>query len=157
MDTHRPPLRPGATASDGRAAGIRRRNSVAEMVDTSHEVENRLRSLTPGFTPQVQVGNNFSDAFKRLLKSMLDHQYPDHPRFDMEVKLGPLRTVLAEVQRAVEKTDGRIEVAAEHRAAMRKIATPLELGTPARSRVRAERQVEDPPGQGLSAGRRGRG
>jgi len=126
LEDHRSALEQQLRTAIRQAYGVE--TASPEMVDPSHEVENRLRSLTPGFTPQVQVGNQLGDAFERLLKSMLDHQYPDHPRFEMEIKLGALRTVMAEVERAVEAKDDRIEVPSEHRKVMRRIATPLDLG-----------------------------
>jgi len=76
----------------------------------------------------VPVGAQLADALEGLIGQMLDAQYPDHPRLEAEPRLPALRHVLAEVQRAIETPDGRIEVPRDRRGVMRQIATPLRLG-----------------------------
>jgi len=109
------------------AYGVER--AAPDTIDASHVVEERLQSLSPGFSPQVPVGAQLSDALNGLIAQMLEAQYPSHPQLEAEPRLPALRTVLAEVQRAIEAPDGRIEVPSDRRRVMRQIATPLRLGT----------------------------
>ena len=108
------------------AYGVER--TAADTIDTSHGVEDRLQSLTTGFTPQVPVGSRLADALTGLADQMLTAQYPAHPLFETEVRARDLRIVLDEVQRAAQTPDGRIEVPADRRKVMRQIAAPLKLG-----------------------------
>jgi hypothetical protein len=108
------------------AYGVER--TEPDAIDQSHEVEDRLQSLWPGFTPRVLIGSNLSDALGMLVDQMLEAQYPEHPRFETEVRVRDLRLVLEEVQRAAMAPDGRIEVPSDRRKVMRQIATPLRLG-----------------------------
>ncbi len=108
------------------AYGVER--TEPDTIDQSHEVEDRLQSLWPGFSPRVLIGSNLSDALGTLVNQMLEAQYPEHPRFETEVRVRDLRLVLEEVQRAVMAADGRIEVPSDRRKTMRQIATPLRLG-----------------------------
>ncbi len=126
LEDHRSSLEQRLRTAIRQAYGVE--TATPDAIDTTHQVEDRLRSLAPGFEAQVQVGNTLADAFERLLGSMLDHQFPDHPRFETEVRPALLRTVLSEVERATDAQDGRIEVPSEKRAALKKVATPLELG-----------------------------
>jgi len=126
LEDHRSALEQRLRTAIRQAYGVEA--GAPDAIDTSHGVEDRLRSLAGGFVPQVQVGNQLGEAFERLLRSMLDHQFPDHPRFEAEVKPALLRTVLSEVERAAETSEGRIEVPSDRRLVMRRIANPLELG-----------------------------
>jgi len=126
LEDHRSALEQRLRTAIRQAYGVE--TATPDAIDTTHQVEDRLRSLAPGFDAQVQVGNTLADAFERLLHSMLDHQFPDHPRFETEVRPALLRNVLAEVERAADAPNGRIEVPSDKRAALRRIATPLELG-----------------------------
>jgi hypothetical protein len=59
---------------------------------------------------------------------MLESQYRAHPRFGTEIKLGVLRKVQCEVERAAQVPDGRVAVDKPLRALMLQIAVPLRLG-----------------------------
>lgn len=108
------------------AYGVER--AVPDTIDTSHGIEDRLQSLSPGFAPQVPVGAQLADALNGLVDQMLCTQFPEHPRFETEIRARDLRTVLEEVQRAVQAPDGRLEVASDRRKVMLRIAAPLRLG-----------------------------
>ncbi|MEN3284734.1 MAG: hypothetical protein V7607_5874 [Solirubrobacteraceae bacterium] len=100
-----------------------------DTIDTSHEVSDRLQALTPEFSAQIPIGARLADAFTDLVRQMLDAQYPQHPRFEDEVKLRDLRLVWEEVQRAADRPDGRLEdLPSDRRRVMRRIANPLALG-----------------------------
>lgn len=87
-----------------------------------------FESLDPGFTPQAPAGMNLRQALESLLAQMLESQYPDHPRFGTEVKIGALRRVHEHVARAAQDRDGRVPVERPLRALMHQIAVPLGLG-----------------------------
>jgi hypothetical protein len=108
------------------AYGVER--SSPDAIDPAHEIGDRLQSLWHGFSPQVPVGAHLSEALAGLLDQMLAAQYPDHPRFETEIRARDLRDVMEEIHRAVEAPDGRIEVPKDRRKTMRQIATPLQLG-----------------------------
>ncbi len=60
---------------------------------------------------------------------MLESQFPAHPRFGVEeIKIGLLRKVQDEVERAAQAPDGRIAVDKPLRPLMLQIAVPLKLG-----------------------------
>jgi hypothetical protein len=100
-----------------------------DTIDTSHEISERLQSLTPEFAAQIPIGARLGDAFADLVRQMLDAQYPDHPRFEDEVKLRDLRLVWQEVARAADRPDGRLEdLPADRRRVMKRIVNPLALG-----------------------------
>jgi hypothetical protein len=97
-------------------------------VDASHELGEHVQSLDPTFRPQPPVGANLGEALLQLLDQALGHQFPAHPRFDGEIRTATVRRVYAEVQRAIQGADGRIEVERALRPLMRQIAVPLRLG-----------------------------
>jgi hypothetical protein len=74
------------------------------------------------------VGAGFKDCLDHLFTQALEHQYPDHPRFDGEVKRAGLRRVLDVVRQAAQIKDGRVEVEKPLREEVRRIAVPLKLG-----------------------------
>jgi hypothetical protein len=108
------------------AYGVER--ALPDTIDGSHGVEERLQSLWSGFSPQVPIGAQLSDALGGLVEQMLANQFPGHPHFETEVKARELRIVLEEVQRAADSPDGRVEVPSDRRKVMRQVATPLQLG-----------------------------
>ena len=98
-------------------------------IDASHELGEKFQTLDAGFTLQPPVGATLREALLHLLDQALSHQYPAHPRFEGDVKIGALRRVFAEIQRAAQDPDGRIFVEpGPARQAMRQIAYPLQLG-----------------------------
>lgn len=105
---------------------------IAQMrtngIDHALELDEHYWSLMPGFKPQPPVGSGFQDCLQHLCEQALDHDYPDHPRFETEIKRPSLKRVLEVVLKATQEKDGRIEVDRTVRDEMRKIAVPLKLG-----------------------------
>ena len=97
-------------------------------VDPSCTPDAHFHSLDPSFTPQPPVGADLGQALAHLLSQMLESQYAAHPVFGAEVKLGVLRKVQAEVERAAQAPDGRVAIDPALRPHMRQIAVPLRLG-----------------------------
>ena len=101
-----------------------------ELVEASHDLIDCFQSLDSTFRPEPPVGANLQECFQHLLDQVMQHEFPGHPSFTGEVKLGRLRKVRTELERAVQAPDGRIVV--EDRALrpeMRDIAQGLKLGT----------------------------
>lgn len=98
-------------------------------VDESCSLGTHFHSLDPSFTPQPPVGAGLAQALEHLLAQMLERQYPAHPRFGAEIKLGVLRKVQAEVERAAQTPDGRVAVDRPLRPVMLQVAVPLRLGS----------------------------
>jgi hypothetical protein len=108
------------------AYGISRIDEKA--IDTSHDLDEHFLSLNPHLQIQPPVGAGFKDCLEHLFAQALAHQYPDHPRFEGEVKRAGLRRVLEVVRQAAQIRDGRVEVDKPLREEVRRIAVPLKLG-----------------------------
>jgi hypothetical protein len=98
------------------------------LVDTSLALADHVQSLDPSLDLRPPVGASLRPAFEHLLDQLLSHRYPDHPRFEQEIRKADLETTLAEVRRAAEQPDGRIEIDRPRRPALRLVANPLRLG-----------------------------
>ena len=99
-----------------------------ESVDTSHDLSEHFISLQPGFTPQPPVAPTLKGAMENLLDQALAHQFPAHPYFEAETKIGSLKKVAEVVCQAARTADGRIPVDRSVRQLVRQIANPLMLG-----------------------------
>ncbi len=99
-----------------------------KSIDTSHDLDEHFLSLNPHLKVQPPVGAGFKDCLEHLYAQALEHQYPDHPRFEGEVKRAGLRRVLDVVRQAAQIKDGRVEVEKPLREEVRRIAVPLKLG-----------------------------
>ncbi|WP_182870882.1 hypothetical protein [Stieleria mannarensis] len=100
-------------------------------LDSAYDMsESHFQSLYPSLVVQRPVGANLGEALEHLLDQALSHQYPKHPKFGQEVKLGKdLKQVLAACQEAARTQDGRIIVDDKPlRPKLRNICNPLELG-----------------------------
>jgi hypothetical protein len=79
----------------------------------------------------MPIGANLKGAFENLLDQALKHQFPAHPQFEAETRLGipVLKTVLAVIESAAQIEDERVEAVEKGiRKDMRLIANPLKLG-----------------------------
>lgn len=100
-------------------------------LDASFDMsESNFQSLFPTLMLQRPVGANLGEALEDLLDQALSHQYPKHPKFGQEIKLGKdLRQVLEVCQEAARTPDGRVFV--EDKAVRLKLknsCNPLDLG-----------------------------
>jgi hypothetical protein len=127
LDDQRSSLQHRVLDAIRQAYGVER---IAEdTIDTSHELTERLQSLTPEFTAQIPIGARLQDAFADLVRQMLDAQFPRHPPFAEEVKSRDLRAVWEEVQRVADRPDRRLlDLPSERRKVMRRVVNPLGLG-----------------------------
>ncbi|MCA9629130.1 MAG: hypothetical protein KC766_15725, partial [Myxococcales bacterium] len=126
LDNQRSSLRQRLISVIEGAYGVR--EAVDGTLDRSHEMEQPFHSLDPSFAPQPPVGAGLEDAFQHLLGQLMAHRYPDHPKFETDVKISALRKVLGEAERAVQAEGGRVIVEKELRPLLRQIADPLKLG-----------------------------
>ncbi|MGR9107058.1 MAG: phage resistance protein [Gammaproteobacteria bacterium] len=108
------------------AYGISRIDETA--IDNSHGLDDHFLSLNPHLKLQPPVGAGFKDCLEHLFEQALEHEYPDHPRFEGEVKRAGLRRVLEVVRQAAQTKDGRVEVEKSFREEVRRISVPLKLG-----------------------------
>ncbi len=97
-------------------------------VDRSLEVSQHFQSLNSGLKLKVPVGADFGSCLTHLLNQALSFQFPDHPKFETEVRSAALRKVLDVALKAAQARDGRVEVDKTLRDDVRKIAVPLTLG-----------------------------
>lgn len=100
-------------------------------LDASYDMsEEHFQSLYPSLTLQRPGGATLGEALERLLDQALSHQFPKHPKFEQEVKLGKdFRRVLEVCEAAAQAQDGRYYVDDKGvRAKVRSVCNPLELG-----------------------------
>ena len=100
-------------------------------LDSAYDMsDSHFQSLFPSLLLQRPVGATLGEAMEHLLAQALSHQYPKHPKFEQEIKLGKdLKQVLEVCQAAARTQDGRVFV--EDRAVrqkLRNICNPLDLG-----------------------------
>ena len=101
------------------------------VADDAHD--RVLVSLDRGFTPAEPVGADLASAFAHLLDQALASSCPSHPRFEpgeREVAVKELVAVHAHVERAMADPDHRVRLEGDV-AAVRRVATPLGVGTAA--------------------------
>jgi len=91
-------------------------------------LDSQVYSLETGFDPSLPIGSNLGKAFENILGQALSFQYPGHPEFENEVKLGDLGKVFEQLRKAIHATNGRVEIDSPFRPLMRSIAQPLKLG-----------------------------
>lgn len=129
LDNQRSQLRQRLRACLAGAYGIA--TPSPGSVDTSHfeGPADQFLSLDATFRPQPPVGADLAQAFQNLLDQLFTHRFPEHPRFEAEVRPAMLRKVYEEVQRAAQAEGGRIFVEPPQRPALRQMAVPLRLGT----------------------------
>jgi hypothetical protein len=123
-------------------------------VDRASALTDHFRSLDPSLVLRPTTQPTLEGAFDELCDQLLTHVYPGHPRFDSKVTPGMLRTTWGEVERALADPEGRVTVESTHRAALRNVATALELGTMGESHFVISRQWVDRLDRNLAAARR---
>lgn len=100
-------------------------------LDASYDMsDSHFQSLFPTLVLQRPVGANLGEALEHLLDQALAHQFPKHPKFGQEVKLGKdLRQVLEVCQEAARTPDRRVYVEDKGvRLKLRNICNPVDLG-----------------------------
>ena len=124
-------------------------------IDHSHELNEHFESLNPRCQLRPPVAAQFRGALDELVGQALAAQYPDHPKFGVEVKRPALRRVLEVVERAVAHPEERVEVPPPVRDEMHGIAVPLKLGDMGETHFKLRRHWFDE--LNLKRARHGRG
>jgi hypothetical protein len=104
-----------------------RDNPLPGTVDVDG-ADQRVFSLWPGVTLRPPVGATFRESLEHLVGQALEQQYPAHPTFEKEVRIGDLRKVLEVLQRAAQTGEPRVLVDRKDAGAVRQVVEPLELG-----------------------------
>ena len=101
----------------------------ATDIDVSLAEVDMLPTLDSAVHLQKPVGATLADALGSLADQMLSSQFPQHPKFESEVKSTDLGLVLDYVARAVSDPGGRVDpVESAHRSRLRRVANPLGCG-----------------------------
>lgn len=100
-------------------------------LDNAYDMSDaHFQSLLPSLVLQRPVGATLGEAIEHLLDQALAHQFPKHPKFGQEIKMGKdLKQVLEVCQEAARTQDGRVYVEDKAlRLKLRNICNPLDLG-----------------------------
>ncbi|WP_199044191.1 hypothetical protein [Glycomyces salinus] len=84
--------------------------------------------------PKPSAAGSLDDAMTRMIRSLLDHTYPDHPNFDVEGKnrayrRGDIEVMWQKVEEAAGDAHKRAEITKAERETLARIAAPLGEGT----------------------------
>ena len=91
-----------------------------------------LVSLDRGLNVAAPVGADLAGAFANLVDQAFTSQFPGHPRFEpttVEITAKELAITYGYVEKAVADADSRVLLEPADRAAVRRVANPLQLGT----------------------------
>ena len=102
-------------------------NAARDRIDASLTVDEQFLSLDDSFSPKPPVAADLKSGFERLFCQALEHQFPAHPEFDIEVKAGQVKKAYGELQKALQHEDGRVTVEQSLRTAVKQIVNPLRL------------------------------
>ncbi len=104
-------------------------NEPRDAVAHPLTAQDKFRTLDRTFQPRPPVGANFREAFLDLLDQVFAHQFPAHPHFETDIKLGTLKKAEAEIASALGEKDQRVFVADKAiRQLTRAVVNPLRLG-----------------------------
>lgn len=111
------------------ANAVKRVYGIGETaVQTSH-MEEHFRSLRVGFRPLQPARSDLAGALEDLFSQMLEYDFPNHPRFGVELDERKLKSVADVAAQAMMSNDRRVIVPdPQTRGWMRDIAMPLKLG-----------------------------
>ncbi|MDJ0841533.1 MAG: phage resistance protein [Acidobacteriota bacterium] len=99
-----------------------------EGLDTAHGLTDHIVSLNSGFTPRTPVGADLKAGMDKLLDQALSYQYPEHPHFEMDIKISALRKVKDQMFGALGQEGGRLVLDRQFKQVSAQIAVPLKLG-----------------------------
>lgn len=103
----------------------------AGILDTTHQLEREEQALSlhPEISVRPPAAANLGQALAGLLDQALLGQFPGHPPFDADTKLGraAIQRVWAELQKALGTPEGRTMVDQTQRRDVRAVVTALKL------------------------------
>lgn len=130
LESQRTALREALRRSIQEAYGAAAPTPGTLIDDASHD--RVLISLDRALPVAAPVGADLNAAFHNLVDQAFSSQFPGHPRFepaDVEISARELATTYAYVEKAVADRDGRVFLEPGDRAAVRKVANPLQVGS----------------------------
>ncbi len=130
LESQRTALRESLRRAIQEAYGAAAPSTGTLVDDAAHD--RVLVSLDRALTLARPVGADLAAAFSHLVDQAFSSQYPGHPRFepaDAEITGRELATTYAYVEKAVADRDGRVFLEPGDRAAVRRVANPLQLGS----------------------------
>ncbi|MCZ2839923.1 hypothetical protein [Modestobacter sp. VKM Ac-2985] len=130
LESQRTALRESLRRAIQEAYGAAAPSSGTLLEDAAHD--RVLVSLDRGLNLAKPVGADLAAAFQHLVDQAFSSQYPGHPRFepaDVEITGRDLATTYSYVDKAVADRDGRVFLEPSDRAAVRRVANPLQLGS----------------------------
>lgn len=96
----------------------------------------RVLGLDQRWHFEPQPGTSLADALTGMVRSLLDHTYPDHPDLGVggkgksrAYKRSELDVVWQTVDAAAKDSNLRAEITKDHREILHRIAAPLDIGT----------------------------
>ncbi|QBI18516.1 phage resistance protein [Egibacter rhizosphaerae] len=113
------------------------------MVRTDLRPHEQFPSLDPSLAIRPPTAATLSAAFTEVLDQLLASQFPAHPNFGEEVRIGDLRTALEHITRAVQNEDGRVDVPKSDRRAVNKVLAPLKLADVGEAHLMLRRDWRD--------------
>jgi hypothetical protein len=106
-------------------------SDTAGILDTTHQLEREEQaiSLHPDVSVRPPAAANLTQALAGLLDQALAGQFPGHPVFDADAKLGraAVQRVWGELQKALTNPEGRTMIEQAQRREVRSIVTALKL------------------------------
>ncbi len=114
----------------GAAYGLQ--NDTGGVLDSMQSLagEEHFQALSSGLDLMVPGETHLGRALKDLLAQALANQYPEHPKFDEDLKLtkGTVQRVLEIAGETLRTKERRLHVEKPDRGIMRQIANTLKLG-----------------------------
>jgi hypothetical protein len=108
---------------------VRRAYGIGETAVQTAHMEEHFRSLRTDFRPLQPSRSDLAGAMEDLFSQMLEHDFPNHPKFKVDVDDRKLKAVCDVVSKAMMTGDRREFVGEPQvREWLRDIARPLRLG-----------------------------
>lgn len=130
LESQRTALREGLRRSIQEAYGAAAPTPGTLIDDASHD--RVLVSLDRSLAIAAPVGADLAAAFANLVDQAFTSQYPGHPHFepaDVEISVRELATTYSYVEKTVADRESRVFLEPSERAAVRRVANPLQLGS----------------------------
>ena len=123
------------------------RTSGASTLDTAHELDpqDHFQSLDSRLELRSPVGATLGQGLQQLLDTALAHQFPAHPKFESDARLGgaTLKRVWVELEKGLQAPDGRSFIEPNLRRETKAIAEPLRLAIMGETHLVIEHQWKD--------------
>jgi len=126
LDSMRNQKRARVKRALGQAYGIHQVTDEG-ILDPSRTAADHWLSLQPGLTPRPLLASDLGDALGQLAIRLLEHRFPHHPRFGVQLTRGRLEKVWSFFEGLVDAPDQRAPVPSAEIADLKDIAEPLGI------------------------------